>query len=623
MSQEDSKSDASEPELWYESDCSDDVREYWDRIVDSRIDRIGEAPPPQQYSSAITSSIKALDEEQQFLEVTMEVIRHRCTMEEQALKGALETLREHLEYEEQAIARSITTIHRHRNLLVPVMRLPPEILSRIFVFHAQMESSWLNAALTSTRVCKPWRRIGRACPELWSHINFEDCRSAMWMARMIRRSRAVPLSFAISYHASINTQKMTQVVNNMHRFNSLDLDIPRGEESNRDFFEAFSQPAPALQHLTILNYGYSIQFAFPLNFLGGTAPNLRYMKVTTSAYVPWESGLFAHLVSLDVTGSGRDGDGNQPSLEMLLSALARMPGVETLILRRCFHRPTSPTVVYTHVDLPNLKWFEVAAPLTRCTCFLRHITINSDAIVRLDLKCSIVSKEDIEEFLKVFPSHPYTTPPTAQALKFMWGHYRPRDFKINMWTVQQDAEVKTSQNAGFKLNLSWEEDGLRGLSPLNLTWACFAALASPQLRFFLMSGGHIVGWDAGVWRKLASMVPNLRLLAPGETAQSVELCKALSPPDGSNSVPADCCFPALSDLDLDAPYDYPMPVPGGGESPLSVVLARSLAARALIGCSTPDLGFAVSRELPPEGWSGPFTDAIPDIRVFTGWRNGE
>ncbi|KAF8880877.1 hypothetical protein BD779DRAFT_1039001 [Infundibulicybe gibba] len=127
------------------------------------------APSPQQYSSATTPNIKALDEEQRILEDAMEVIRFRYTMEHLASEDALKALRGHFGREEHTVVRSITTIRRHHNLLVPVMRLPPEILSRIFVFHAQMEPSWLNGALTSTHVCTRWWETGRACPDLVTH----------------------------------------------------------------------------------------------------------------------------------------------------------------------------------------------------------------------------------------------------------------------------------------------------------------------------------------------------------------------------------------------------------------------------------------------------------------------
>ncbi|KAF8880853.1 hypothetical protein BD779DRAFT_1038462 [Infundibulicybe gibba] len=540
----------------------------------------------------------------------MKVIRYRHAMEQLDLEGVLEALQGHLESEEYDISRSIATIHRHRNLLVPVMRLPPEILSRIFVFHAQMERGWLDAALTSTHVCKRWWQIGRACPELWSHIRSRECRSAAWMARMIKRSRMFPLSLTISSQA--DTEKMALVVNHMHRFKSLNLDVPPGDGSA--IFEVFSQPVPLLQHLTILSFGYS-SFAFPPEFLGGSAPNLRHMKLNTRRRIPWDSGLFAHLVTLDVSGSENFGDATPLPLGTLLSALARMPELEILILHRCFPPPAPPATADARVDLPHLKRLDVLAPLVHCTCFIRWITIDASATVLLNIKCSSVSREDVEEFFMVFPSHLYTTSTSvAQALKFVWRD--PYNFKIDVWTGQQNTEFEDFQNANVNLVFDWESIRLRGVSPLDLTWTSFAALASPQLRSFRIWGSPIDGWDADVWRRLARVAPDLQRLATGMDVQSTELCKALSPPDAPDPAPADCCLPTLSYLELQPPRFHPIPTPDEEESPLPVTLARTLAARALIGCSTPKLVFIASRRDYPRGWFKKF-HAVPNILVYT------
>ncbi|KAF8880882.1 hypothetical protein BD779DRAFT_1675730 [Infundibulicybe gibba] len=240
-----------------------------------------------------------------------------------------------------------------------------------------------------------------------------------------------------------------------------------------------------------------------------------------------------------------------------------MPGLETLILRRCFPPPTPSTMEDTHVNLSNLKQLEVAASMARCTCFLRQITISTNTIVLLNIGCPSIPGRHIEKILRRLPSHPslYNLPPTT--LKFTWHDYG--SFKVDVWTAQRRTKVKRSSNASIKLNFSWDWEDSQGVrSPSNVTWMCFAALASPQLRSFRMSGGDIDGWGVGIWRHLARIAPNLQALALGSKALGVKLCMALNPPDGPDLAPADYCFPALSYLELEAPYDHPMPTPGGG-----------------------------------------------------------
>ncbi|KAF8880870.1 hypothetical protein BD779DRAFT_1038887 [Infundibulicybe gibba] len=565
--------------------------DFWNGVLHDRIDHIGRVPS-RQYSNAI--SIEAPDKGKQILE--------------DAMQDAPEALSEHVEREEHAIAQSIVTIHHHRNLLVPVMGLPPEILSRILVFHAQIDSrGWLNAALTSTHVCRRWWQVGHTCPELWSHMDSRY--STELMAWMMERSGAVPLSLTIDDRAKVDVPALTLVSSSFHRFKWLDLNVPpRGIDT---FFEIFSHPIPLLQQLTIKKCD-NLDFAFPPEFLGGSAPNLRHMKLTTGCYIPWDSGLFVHLATLDVSGSEGFGGVTPPPLGMLLSALARMPELETLILRRCFPPPVPSTTAGAYIDLPKLRRLEVAAPLARCTCFLGEITINPSATVLLNIQCSHTSRENVEELFTVFSSCLYAaSTPIAQALKFAWTLC---GLEVDVWTVQQNAKLKNSQNSHIKLDFSRTWTSSLGVSPLDLTWTCFAALASPQLRSFRMLGGHIAGWDAEVWRRLAHAAPNLRRIAAGTEAQCTEFFKALSPPDVRDPVLADCPLPALSYLELEPPYGHQMPVRDGGEPPSSVGFARSLATRASIGCPTLELVFisAPWKGGCSKGWFDPF-DAVPGL----------
>ncbi|KAF8880878.1 hypothetical protein BD779DRAFT_1038982 [Infundibulicybe gibba] len=212
----------------------------------------------------------------------------------------------------------------------------------------------------------------------------------------------------------MGTSRMTVVSNNLHRFKSLGLCIP--SEGAHSFFEVFSQSIPLLQRLTISDRGYST-FAFPPEFLGGSAPNLRHMKLTVSSYIPWDSGLFSILTTLEVHGrSGKEpNDAGPPSLDLLLSALARMPELEIVILHHCFPPPMLTTTLHTDVNLPNLKRLEVVAPLTRCTDFLRQMSINANAIVLLNIKCSSILRGRSRSFLR--SSHPIFIRPTHLSLR--------------------------------------------------------------------------------------------------------------------------------------------------------------------------------------------------------------
>ncbi|KAF8870714.1 hypothetical protein BD779DRAFT_1680866 [Infundibulicybe gibba] len=376
---------------------------------------------------------------------------------------------------------------------------------------------------------------------------------------------------------------MALVTNNLHRFKFLDLDIPRDEDAY-PFFKMFSRSAPLLWHMKILNLGHQT-FAFPDNFLGGNAPKLRHLSLSTGSRIPWDSGLFTNLVTLEVNTFGERGSGL--SLEKLLSALARMLGLEILTLRRCLPPPPPSTVAPSRVNLLNLGRLELVGPLNHCTSFLNRIVVNSGTAVLLDLECSGTPKEDIDAFFAVFPSQLCTiSPPIAQTLEFTLQN--TSHFKVDAW------EVTNIRDVNITLVFRWEAVRLWAISPLDLTWACFSAIGSPELCSFRFSDDSVIGWDVGIWRRAARMAPELQRLAVGCPAQSFELCKALCPPDGQDLVPGDCYLPALSYLELVASHDEFISPLGGRTAQLSGVLSHSLAAREIIGCSTPEVIYVVS-----------------------------
>ncbi|KAI0266525.1 hypothetical protein BC834DRAFT_783046, partial [Gloeopeniophorella convolvens] len=111
---------------------------------------------------------------------------------------------------ELAALHTVTCAMRtRRNALSLVGRLPPELLSRIFAFHAanqpiardpiynyddpnppsmaQVELGWI----TVTHVCRAWRAVALADPSLWRTIVFDL--GAEWAGEMLARSRAAPI----------------------------------------------------------------------------------------------------------------------------------------------------------------------------------------------------------------------------------------------------------------------------------------------------------------------------------------------------------------------------------------------------------------------------------------------
>ncbi|KAF8877026.1 hypothetical protein BD779DRAFT_1558820 [Infundibulicybe gibba] len=535
----------------------------------------------------------------------MDSLRSRHYDEEQALLSIVEGLQEHLVCQESIIYSSLSTIHQHRNLFIPVARLPPEILSQILVLAAQMvdPEGWIKAARTSSRVCKRWREIALDCPELWSQLDFDSCRyRPRWLEKVVERSRSAPLSFTGGYAVENwpRDGRMSLVINNIHRFKSINLRSSFNDEYIDSLFKIFSQPAPMLQDLTVSVQGNS-GFTFPREFLGGLTPNLRHLKLSTFFHVPWDSAFFANLTTLDVCGPN-----NLSSLEMLLAALARMPGLELLALSHCIPSPAHPAMGCAHVNLLNLQRLRLRNNLKQCTNFLGRITISTSATLQVTFDCYEMMEESLYyRSLEAFRSHFWTTPIPTGTLNFTWENH---NFRIDAWLDHQGSEVLDSKNANIEISFWCVPDELW---PLSVAQACFAAFASPQLRSFRISG-DLIKWDID-WKDLARMAPHLQRLVVGRARQTMELCKVLCPLDGLDSAPEDCLLPELSYLELAACYCCEV---GEAKTQLSTVLARTLAARAAIGCLTPEVVFIIPpSEESPGGWSEALREAVPGIIV--------
>ncbi|KAF8868622.1 hypothetical protein BD779DRAFT_914769 [Infundibulicybe gibba] len=284
--------------------CDDLGNGFWGGVLSNRINYIGTTLLPEQYSGA--TSIEAVLENEKALQGSISSLWSRYYDEERALLSTLEGLREHTRRQECVLNSFLVTVRQHRNLFTPVARLPPEILSQIFVFNAQIRlEGWLEAAHTCSLVCKRWREIALDCAELWSQLNFENHYPPRRLAKIVERARSVPLSFigGSGVKTWSRNERMALVVNNMHRFKSIDLRVPAGNNDDVDsLFKIFNESTPMLEDLTVSTPCANSSFVLPQDFLGGCASNLRHIKLSTTVLVPWGSALFSNLTTLEVDG---------------------------------------------------------------------------------------------------------------------------------------------------------------------------------------------------------------------------------------------------------------------------------------------------------------------------------
>jgi len=208
---------------------------------------------------------------------------------------------EHHEMENE-IAEHFTAIYKlksRQNTFSRICRLPPEILSQIFIFttfstgseilsgqRTAMFLSWINI----TYVCRHFRAVALECPEMWTGIHFT---SAAWATEMLKRSKGADL--VLSFRQRIlgdgvvygqlieqgSVEQLKEVLNQMHRVQDISLNAVTTAELEA-LFHGLEVEAPRLRSLSIKSTSslppYS-RFSFeeprytlPIKFLCGGLP---------------------------------------------------------------------------------------------------------------------------------------------------------------------------------------------------------------------------------------------------------------------------------------------------------------------------------------------------------------
>ncbi|TFK69592.1 hypothetical protein BDN72DRAFT_608394 [Pluteus cervinus] len=85
-----------------------------------------------------------------------------------------------------------------RNALMPVARLPPELMSIIFLYarDSRAPNSRSKMVLIISWICRTWRRNSLNFSQLWSEIDFHH---HMGIKKFLTRSRQSPLSIKLNY----------------------------------------------------------------------------------------------------------------------------------------------------------------------------------------------------------------------------------------------------------------------------------------------------------------------------------------------------------------------------------------------------------------------------------------
>ncbi|KAJ6585063.1 hypothetical protein B0H19DRAFT_1206683 [Mycena capillaripes] len=276
-----------------------------------------------------------------------------------------------------------TRLEQAVRLQSPVLRLPSELLSSIFIIGVLGDMEEDNPESTDEGkvtvmlptlmlVCRYWLEVALATPLLWAKIAVSPHHSLEKARRKLGRSKSCPLDISINFgpRTEYTSSVTEQVVHAMDlfrpalwRIKSFRLNVPNRPQAHAVLLRC-QEDAPLLETLSIRIYhamqddNYSIA---PLPLFNGRTPRLRSCSLTSFNF-GWDVRLVSRLRVLKLGGYF---NAHTPSTNTLLGILRECPHLEELALRNlsdvdcapCFSDSEDfdfPTLTKI-VHLPRLK----------------------------------------------------------------------------------------------------------------------------------------------------------------------------------------------------------------------------------------------------------------------------
>ncbi|VDB86845.1 unnamed protein product [Peniophora sp. CBMAI 1063] len=279
--------------------------------------------------------------------------------------------------------------HDEGSLLIA--KLPPELLSEIFVFYAHHPSinalyhlEWTSTLLS---VCRRWHDVAVSTPALWSYIEFSGPPHQIIprVSLQLRRAGDAPLHLRGIFHA--HTVEVLQdtccEIWNVANVKELTLNsIHWRGGSLQEFLRRMNLPAyPLLTHLSILSSQEPLNFELDLMvaLLRTKLPRLSHLRLEG---VPFDPSLLHNLSRLHL-GSLREGhDLPQDALPELIYALQRCPDMQDLNLHLGGHLPPQPSFGES-ASLPLLQTLSLQGHPQACALMIQAFQLPRSVGIKL------------------------------------------------------------------------------------------------------------------------------------------------------------------------------------------------------------------------------------------------
>ncbi|KAI0288811.1 hypothetical protein BC826DRAFT_971340 [Russula brevipes] len=358
--------------------------------------------------------------------------------------GARSDTVEAIDNEIKSLEATIQALKCRRNMLVPISRLPAEILTAIFslVSHSAWAQKfgrmeWIGVA----QVCHQWREIALNYPHFWSYIDLTNV-TAAHMAKILARTEMLPLHLKgqrLEWDPMWYDHFLIQVGLHISHTRHLVIHADLGTVFRR---WRLASSAPILESLS-LTHGSSSgtsQIAIPGTLFNRTAPRLTSLKLENCAISP-KFPFLNSLRSLEITDAmlGR---------EDWLDILNEMPQLETLTFLSASDIDLSlipePNInlhlipnyqSQRTVTLPSLAHFSITSWVRGCAFALAHLVLPALTSLRVDAQCCNWGG-DIRELIPYVVRNSYG-PQDADPLRSISVDGMRTRAEILAWTVPE------------------------------------------------------------------------------------------------------------------------------------------------------------------------------------------
>lgn len=262
----------------------------------------------------------------------------------------------HVHVTEQAMPELELRIKR--NSLLPISRLPEEMMAKIFLSLARLpqdrgpSKSW--DWLTLTKVCSQWRKIALGHASLWTEIKSPVHKDRV--KAFLERSNQAELTVDFRSHEMrppILSDILKLIIHHMHRVQG--LYIYKEEAEWDDIQELFREnPVSHLKHLCLdassscYDPRYDIPTTVQLKKLALIQPVRPLEEISlTSIAIPWNSTIFRGLTCLGLYFMKEE---FHMTINELLDILAASPNLQKLDLSNA-----GPRLSQTHRKTGDIK----------------------------------------------------------------------------------------------------------------------------------------------------------------------------------------------------------------------------------------------------------------------------